>query len=595
VFSYEDLLQILNKIIRTFPSTASLVSLFKSKRLKQFSAFSEFLVLKIYTMGFLNWSYYNESKKPKLDLFEEVWTQYDSKDLKVELKPEDNQTKFRVKWERKQEWENIIVESMRTLIDFNIFMTPQEKKIKLDIKKYFINAILDKASKSSSLTNLKMISSLASSLILLRKLLFIDDEKSPLVYNKENVCHTISKLKSNSRIFKILGELLKNIHPLSSAADILSPLLIPLIDRMTFSEEFKKDLDKPIIIEMEQDLPVANPEVVEIQNYSDEGQDYDFLGLDEQSSNNEVAEQEEEEEEEEEHQENEPFVEENDTESENVSLDDLIEELKYEGENDSESENEDDEDEGRNRDEIMENRSSSDVEDVDSEEDEEEDIQGLNDDVVEIEVDQVQDIEEIFGGEPALEDNDIANEFEMELFDMSNAEMLDHLRGMRRNRTGLVESNDEEDDDEVIEVDEQDFGSFRQLMNIINRREGNNRINPFLGHGGHLGRQMRGPGYYLNGHGGRNRRHEVEGRRQGQGLESLYQIIDQNQNENELSIWTAPVVPEREDDNRNRNDRRLDLLLNTRFDENHIGRDLERLRAQFDELNELGEQYGIHQ
>ena len=33
---------------------------------------------------------------------------------------------------------------MRTLIDFNIFMNPQEKKIKLEIKKHLIAALIEK-------------------------------------------------------------------------------------------------------------------------------------------------------------------------------------------------------------------------------------------------------------------------------------------------------------------------------------------------------------------------------------------------------------------------------------------------------------------
>ena len=605
IFSYDDLLQILNKIIRTFPSTASLVVLFKTKKLKQFTAFSEFLVLKIYPMGFLNWSYYNESKQPKLDVYEEAWTQYDSKDQKFELKPEDNQTKYRVKWTRNPAWESTIVENMRTLIEFNVFMTPQEKKIKSEIKKHFINALLDKAAKCTSLCNLKMASSLSSSLVLLRKLLFFDQSKEPLMYNKENVGQTITKLKSSNKIFKILSELLKSSHPLSAASDIINPLLIPLVDRMTFSYDLKKEFEKPIAVDMEQEKPFFEENAEEVHEDPENIEDYGFLGLDEQSSNNDEPEQEEEEDEEEENNEPEPYVEENDTESENVSLDDLIEELKYEGEEDSESDEEEDDDDDeeenddreRNRDEIMEDQSNSNDqnEDVDSEEDEEENdaLQEFNENAVEIEVDHRHDIGDIMGRNPIFGiDNDAGNEFEMELFDMSNEEMLDHLRGIRRNRLGAHDSN-EDDDDEIIDVGEQDFGSFRQLMGLLGRREGNQRRNPFMRNEGHLRRQIRGPGLHYGNHGGRQRRPEGEVRRRGQGLESLFQIINQDQRDNEGSFWAPQIDQDIEPDNRNRNDRRLELLMEQRYNNNPMGREIDRIRAQVDELSELGSRYGM--
>ena len=86
-------------------------------------------------MGFITWSYYNPAKDAELGPQEEVWTRYDSGGPKHESKPDEKHVRYRVKWSRNSEWENIISENMKTLIDFNCLMTPQEKKIKLEIKK----------------------------------------------------------------------------------------------------------------------------------------------------------------------------------------------------------------------------------------------------------------------------------------------------------------------------------------------------------------------------------------------------------------------------------------------------------------------------
>ena len=155
IFSYDDLLQILNKIIRTFPSTACMLVLFNSKRLKNFNNFCEFLVSMIYPMGFITWRAPGSTHRDELGKFEDFW----SKDFKP------SGIKYRVRWSRNSDWENMIVENMRTLIDFNCFMSPGEKKIKIEIKRRIIQAVCDKASNSVQASNLKMINSLATSLI----------------------------------------------------------------------------------------------------------------------------------------------------------------------------------------------------------------------------------------------------------------------------------------------------------------------------------------------------------------------------------------------------------------------------------------------
>lgn len=231
IFSYGILLQLLNKILRTYPTASSLLLLFKSRKLKHFSSFSDFLVRKIYPIGFLKWAKHdpaNPNQNPP-EKFQEKWRITDIRDTKGESPRTEDTQLYRVSWEKNLDWESTIVENMRTLIDFNIFMNPQEKKIKLEIKKHLIAALIEKTSKVSWPLTLRDVTILSTNLILLRKLLTVSEPSHPLCYNKENVCHTIKELKSSNKIFRIVSELMRCINPLSPESEIVDPLLIPLI------------------------------------------------------------------------------------------------------------------------------------------------------------------------------------------------------------------------------------------------------------------------------------------------------------------------------------------------------------------------------
>ena len=74
VFSYSTLISILTKIIATYPSTTSLLMLFKSKKLRQFPSFTDFLVRLIYPIGFQKWVKYDEDKHKDRNKLQELWT-----------------------------------------------------------------------------------------------------------------------------------------------------------------------------------------------------------------------------------------------------------------------------------------------------------------------------------------------------------------------------------------------------------------------------------------------------------------------------------------------------------------------------------------
>lgn len=85
-----------NKIVRTYPSTASLVLLFKSNKLKHFSSFTDFLVKKIFPVGFIKWTRYNAADKPEPGRLEECWKQREFKDAKTDPLAREDDKLYRV-------------------------------------------------------------------------------------------------------------------------------------------------------------------------------------------------------------------------------------------------------------------------------------------------------------------------------------------------------------------------------------------------------------------------------------------------------------------------------------------------------------------
>ena len=199
------------------------------------------MVRKIYPLGFIKWSKYDPEDELDNWKLEEIWKQCDFKDTKLDPTVREGDKLYRVAFERNTDWEWTIVESMRTLVGFNIFMNPQEKKIKLEIKKYVISGLIDKLNNNSGPATLKSVTALWTSLILVRKLLSVDENTQILMYNKENVMNTIKDLKADGKVFKALADLMKTLNPLSVEAQIINPLLVPLLERMTFSEDSKKE------------------------------------------------------------------------------------------------------------------------------------------------------------------------------------------------------------------------------------------------------------------------------------------------------------------------------------------------------------------
>ena len=51
--------------------------------------------------------------------------------------------------------------------------------------------------------------------------------------------NTIKDLKADLKVFKALADLIKTLNPLSIEAQIINPMLVPLLERMSFSEDSK--------------------------------------------------------------------------------------------------------------------------------------------------------------------------------------------------------------------------------------------------------------------------------------------------------------------------------------------------------------------
>lgn len=85
-------------------------------------------------MGFIKWAKHDAETELDRSKLEEIWKQCDFKDTKLDPTVREGDKLYRVAFERSVDWESTIVRSMRTLVGFNVFMSPQEKKIKLEIK-----------------------------------------------------------------------------------------------------------------------------------------------------------------------------------------------------------------------------------------------------------------------------------------------------------------------------------------------------------------------------------------------------------------------------------------------------------------------------
>jgi hypothetical protein len=264
----------------------------------------------------------------------------------------------------------------------------------------------------------------------------------------------------------------------------------------------------------------------------------------------------------------EPFIEENATESENLSLDDMIEELEYGEEEDDESESDDGQDDDNSEiieeaDQVME------VEDVNSEEADE-----IEDDLNELEM------------ELADQDDDLespADEHDHEPIDGFNVieiddpgELMDNMREFRANM-GYEDMDIEEDEEDVIEGEGDDLG-FNQLMNILHRRGHDRPPMFFRGNNREGGVFRQAPN--------RARRDPAEVRNLG--LDSIYQVVNQAQSNSDVDFWENNMnvnVPAVNRNNNNRPVRSVEDPFGGEFG-NLLARDLQRLREDLDDIRD---------
>lgn len=242
-----------------------------------------------------------------------------------------------------------------------------------------ISGLIERLYTGSRPATLKSVTALCTSLILVRKLLSADDSTQALLYNKANAVSTIRDLKADGRVFKALADLMKTLNPLAVEGNIIHPLLVPLLERMTFPEECKKDAecDAENLLgeEAEESEEVAGEG--EGMSDGDDGPAIEIeIEIDAEDPHEEAEEDESEGEGDSEESADEPFVEENATESDNLSLDDMIEELEYgEGDDDgsdeggSEGDPEDDSDDGNLRSNQIEDIDDLDEDDQDDDSD----------------------------------------------------------------------------------------------------------------------------------------------------------------------------------------------------------------------------------
>ena len=545
------MLNILTVTLRTYPSTASILSLFKHKKLNQFTSFVDFLIRKIYPIGFTKWNKLDNKKgEVKLHRLEEKWHISQIKDTKPDPNSNQDNKYFAVRWDRNMDWEAIIVDNMRTLIDYNVFMSPQEKKVKLDIKKHLINGLLEKTLKLVGPSNLRDLVSLCTSLIMLKKLLSPSDYMQPLYYNDENVLHTIKELKTNNQIFKILSDLMKTINPISSEAEILDDILLPLIQKCTMVQIDFSSKKSPLQANQPQHNPINQPEIVEdLEDLEDIDIDIEEDN-DDDDQNNDLEDEEDEEEQEDEDQ-PEPYVEENATHSDNLSLDDMIEELEYGQEGDNESEinqNQDNdlEDESEGDDEIMHDEQRHDYMDNDIDIASEADFEPMDADLVNNHNPLIARIPNEDNESDAYDyphdRHDAHDEAAFNMIDMDENPFEDRIN-LEGRRMGHHRHHLDAHDDIEHELGEMGFYEF---VNFLRRRDRDRPYgaNPFI-------RNHR-RGYDINfGH----REGRISSRVARTNLESLFSI---DRNNNDEDFWNANIVNHPVVVNRNRSQRSSD-------------------------------------
>lgn len=472
-------------------------------------------------------------------------------------------------------------------------MTPQEKKVKLESKKHLISGLLEKTQKIATSNTLKSVINLATSLILLRKLLSESESGSPLYYNKDNVCHTIKELKVNNKLFKILGDMMKTITPLSAEAEVLDPLLLPLVERMTLSGENKQALEE------EKNLEASDPEE---DKHDGEGEDSneDMLIDDshivevdieiEGDDEGEDVEDDEDDEGEEDEEPIEPFVEEIATQSEELSLDDMIENLEYDLEEGDESEMDDDEDEHNlhHEDHHSGDEPMDDVDEIEIEAHE------LDSDEASEMIDQIEDaavmgfIEEHDDGDD-FDSQDDGNPEEVDDGDEPDAfnvieieEHPDGHGGHNHPRRHMMEFQNFDDED-GIELESNDVG-FHQLINMLHGR-GRLRGANIMGEANRIG----GANFMRNRNVADNRRRAFRND-QSRGLDSLYQLPGQQRGDIDNEFWESNINANPVSNNRNRANRLQDIPSGGRDPwSNFLSRDLQRIR---DDLYEIRERIG---
>lgn len=275
----------------------------------------------------------------------------------------------------------------------------------------------------------------------------------------------------------------------------------------------------------------------------------------------------------------EPFVEDNATESDAMSLDDMIIQYGEEEDDESESEQDDDDDpvsididpdqpmqqdEDDDQDDDMDSEMASDV------------INQVNDGaVIDFMDDGEGDADELESPADEHHGHDAPDAFNViEIDDNMNQYEV------RANMLGEVfDDEDEMDEEDGMEPDGNDLGGFQHIMNLLNRNElGRPPINFLRGRDGNAGLVMGAGGAR------RNRRNEpIDPRR---GLDSLYVGVNQERNENENELWDVQPNANLALNNRNRQNRVQEEILGSRERFQYLARDFERLRVDLQEIRD---------
>jgi hypothetical protein len=498
----------------------------------------------------------------------EIWNKNKGKDLN-KSGSNDKDINFHVVFEKNPSWEKVMEENIRTLVFYNIFMTPQEKKIKLKLKEQILSNLFDKNKSCPNYFNLINLSTMATSLLILKSLLTEAEVGTSLFYNKENIAHSIKYLTPSSTIFKVLSEFLRFLNPLSPEAEILSPLLLQLLSHLTTSSEPKADQEEK---EEEKHLDMKE------EKEEDEVDSSQEMMIDEQPEEDMEGQEDEEGEEDEgegeDDEEIDPFIEEIATQSEELSLDDMIENLEYDEQEGDESDEDDDDVERSMGDEEME------MDEIDSDEASEMLHQMEEADVIGIieEQDDPMDMESQQDGneEDIIEDDQPEEGFNVIDIDQP----IPHFNMRRRQLVNIGEEDD-------FELESNNLG-FQQLLDMLHYRGGGRAGNPFRN-------DHRDPLERIGLAGIRGQIRRVDQRvaqRRAAGLETLYQLDYSGRRENDNDFWESNVNLNEFGNNRNRSQRHNEDNIRDPFsnliarDIQQIRNDLQGIRGDLDDLRE---------